>query len=145
MCIVKVLYNYFDLFVCIYSCWVVVFFKIIFLKVVMSSCLFRLMVTCMFTYIWHPSGKTTIVSKPVDDQVSYGEEAHFRCVAKTDPHETNNLRYYWLKNGERLNTSDPRVSLSMGEHISFSPAESFDLWKKYVASEELVLSVGSYI
>lgn len=55
------------------------------------------------------AGKTQIRNGPVDNQVTFGESALFKCGAITDPQEINKLHYKWFKNGVEISTSDPRV------------------------------------
>ncbi|KAK3734449.1 hypothetical protein RRG08_029124 [Elysia crispata] len=46
--------------------------------------------------------KTQILSKPDEKNVTFSNDATFKCGAKTDPLESENLRYKWLKDGEPI-------------------------------------------
>ena len=56
------------------------------------------------------TGKTVIVTPPMDMMVYYKTEAKFTCTATTDPEEATNLGINWMKDGQMIDYAlAPRV------------------------------------
>ena len=56
------------------------------------------------------TGKTVIVTPPMDMMVYYQTEAKFTCTATTDPEEATNLGINWMKDGQMIDYAlAPRV------------------------------------
>ncbi|KAL4226716.1 Hemicentin 2 [Mactra antiquata] len=82
--------------------------------------------------------KTKIDIKPLPQKIIHGKSATFKCAASTDPEEIDNLEITWLKDGEPVDFSNPRITKNGINEISINGSTSEDTGKyTCVASNKL--------
>ncbi|GFO23267.1 neural cell adhesion molecule l1 [Plakobranchus ocellatus] len=69
--------------------------------------------------------KTKIMEGPSSQQVIFSEDVTFKCDAATDPKESDNLRYQWLKDGIPVKPSN-RIIITQANQLTIKNTTSKD-------------------